>query len=280
MKKGQKGGSVQPLTLFDTFKYNNSTVTELRTGIFAPITQVTEASTIFKEFVKAGRVRIIQTEYGEVRIRGNILTQVHKDVIDAIFATATCSEETKAGNLALFFSAYEVQNFLGLKSASNQKWLKKILGQIKTTNIEFKDKEGNTWDFNITDSGGYSAKKDAYVIIFTEGYQNFFLDQVTVNYKSELKKLMAADDALIKAIVRYFFTHAYDMQIGFDKLLDLVGYPKSDASIKKAKKKCRENIEVFSSFNIKFDSKTYQFSYTKLSTITHHIPQAKQLNKQ
>lgn len=262
-------------TLFDTFKCNNATVTELRTGIFAPITQVTEASTIYKEFVAAGRVRTIQTEYGEVKITGNILTQTHKDVIDAIFATASFSETTKAGNIALFFSSYEVQSFLGLKSTTNHKWFKKVLGQIKTTNIEFKDKDGNLWDFNFTDSGGYSAKKDAYAIVFTEGYQNFFLDQVTVNYKDELKKLMLVDDSLVKAIIRYFFTHAYNMQIGFDKLLDAVGYPKSEVSIKKARKKCRDSVEDFKNFNIEFNPKTYMFSYSKLQTITHTIPKDK-----
>ena len=263
------------LSLFESFKNNNATVTELRVGIFAPITQVTASSTTHRDFVSAGRVRKINTAWGEVKIKGNILTQVHRDIIDAIFATASFSETTKAGNIALFFSGYEVQDFLGLKSKTNNTWLKKKLDEIKTTNIEFRDKEGNEYDFNITDSGGYSAKKDSFVIVFTEGYRNFFQSQVTVNYKEELRQLMTVEDSLIKAIIRFFFTHANDVKIGFEALLDTVGYPQNAVTLKKARKKIREHLLDFKKFNIEVNHKTYMFSYSKLNTITHTVPEAK-----
>ena len=263
------------LSLFESFKNNNATVTELRVGIFAPITQVTASSTTHRDFVSAGRVRKINTAWGEVKIKGNILTQVHRDIIDAIFATASFSETTKAGNIALFFSGYEVQDFLGLKSKTNNTWLKKKLDEIKTTNIEFRDKEGNEYDFNITDSGGYSAKKDSFVIVFTEGYRNFFQSQVTVNYKEELRQLMTVEDSLIKAIIRFFFTHANDVKIGFEALLDTVGYPQNPVTLKKARKKIREHLLDLKKFNIEVNLKTYMFSYSKLHTITHTVPEAK-----
>ena len=267
-------------SLFETFKNSNSTVTELRVGIFAPITQVTATSEINKKFLKAGRIHKIETNWGSVKVKGNILTQIHRDIIDAIFSTATFSEKTKRGNIALFFSAYKVQSFLNKKSKTNRTWLKKKLDEIKTTNIEFTDKDGNCYDFNITDSGGYSSKKDSYVIVFTEGYMNFFQNEVSVNYKKEISKLMSVEDAMIKAIVRFFFTHANNIQINLVNILEILGYPVHlSASMKKARRSLRENEKTLNSFNITFDSKTYLLKYQKLDTITHNIPKNKEIKK-
>jgi len=268
------------LSLFETFKTSNATVTELRVGIFAPITQITATSAIQKDFIAAGRVRKVETAWGSVKVKGNILTQIHRDVIDAIFATASYSETTVRGNIALFFSGYEVQEFLGRKSKTNNTWLKKKLDEIKTTNVEFTDKVGNTHDFNLTDSGGYSVKKDSFVIVFTEGYMNFFQKQVSVNYKNEMKKLMDVDDALIKAMVRFFFTHANGMSIELINLLDILGYPTHiPASLKKARRAVREHQKELEEFSITVDLKRWVFTYKKLSSVTHNIPANKKLSK-
>lgn len=266
-------------SLFETFKTSNATAAELRVGIFAPITQVTVNSELNLKFIEAGRVHKVKTAWGSVEVKGNILTQIHRDIMDAIFATASFSETTKRGNVALFFSAYEVQVFLGRKSTSNRTWLKKKLDEIKTTNIEFTDKNGNKYDFNITDSGGYSVKKDSYAIVFTEGYMNFFQSEVSVNYKSEMKKLMGVEDAMLRAVVRFFFTHANNIQINFVKLLDTLGFPTHlPASMKKARRAIRENEEVLKSFNITVDLKTWLISYKKLDSITHNVPKNKTIS--
>jgi len=267
-------------SLFENFKTSNATATELRVGIFAPITQVTASSEINKNFITNGRVHKVETKWGSVKVKGNILTQIHRDIIDAIFSTAAYSEKTKKGNIALFFSAYKVQDFLNRKSKTNRTWLKKKLDEIKTTNIEFVDKSGNTFDFNITDSGGYSAKKDSYVIVFTEGYMNFFQNEVSVNYKNEMAKLMKVENAMIKAIVRFFFTHANNIQIDLVNLLDVLGYPTNlPASMKKARKAIRENEEVLKSFNITVEYSSYLLKYQKLDTVTHNIPKNKASSK-
>jgi len=267
-------------SLFENFKTSNATVTELRVGIFAPITQVTASSQLNKKFIENGRVHKVKTKWGSVKVKGNILTQIHRDIIDAIFSTASFSETTKKGNVALFFSAYEVQKFLNRKSKTNRTWLKKKLDEIKTTNIEFIDKDGNTFDFNITDSGGYSAKKDSYAIIFTEGYMNFFQNEVSVNYKNEMAKLMKVENAMIRAIIRFFFTHANNIQIDLVNLLKVLGYPiELAASMKKARKAIRDYEEVLKSFNITVIHSSYLLKYQKLDTVTHNIPKNKVASK-
>lgn len=260
-------------SLLDTFKTNVSTVTELRVGIFAPITQITAASQTYKNFVANSRERRLQTPWGSVIVRGNILTQVHRDIIDAIFSTATNVETTQNGNIALFFSGYEVQKFLGKKSSTNNNWLKKKLNEIKTTNVEFRDAEGNEYDFNITDSGGYSVKRDSFVIVFTESYMKFFQNQVTVDYRKELRKVLELEEPLIKAIIRFFFTHANNMTIELTKLLNILGYSEGERALKEARKKIRSNLEKLSEFGITVDTKKYILSYKKLQSVTHTIPE-------
>lgn len=261
-------------SLLDLFQNNVATVTELRVGIFAPITQITARSKTYKDFVKNGRERKLASPWGDVIVRGNILTQIHRDILDAIFTQNKEVKTTPNGNIAVFFSGYEIQSFLGKKSLTNNTWLKKKLNEIKTTNIEFKDGQGNEYDFNITDSGGYSVKQDSFVIVFTEAYMNFFGKQTTVDYKDEIKKLLEVHDPLVKAIIRFFFTHANDMSIDLDKLLSSLGYPDGDRPKKEARSTLRASTDKLIEFGITVDLKKNIIHYAKSHNVTHSVPQA------
>ena len=267
-------------SLFENFKTSNATVGELRIGIFAPITQVTASSELYKKFIANDRVYEIKTKWGSIKVINNILTQIHRDIMDAIFSTASYSETSKSGNVTLYFSAYEVQNFLNRKSKTNRTWLKKKIKEIMNTGVEYTDNKKNFYVFNIVDSGGYSAKKDAYAIKFTEGYMDFFKKEVSVNYKKEMSKLMKIDNAMIKAMIRFFFTHANNIQIDLTNLLEVLGYPVHlPASMKKARKAIRDHQEVLKSFNITVVYPSYLLKYQKLDTVTHNIPKNKTTSK-
>jgi hypothetical protein len=60
-------------------KYN-ATTDELRTGMFAPIEKLTKNSATYKKFVENGKKRSVMTSWGDMTIKQQILTQVHRDL--------------------------------------------------------------------------------------------------------------------------------------------------------------------------------------------------------
>jgi hypothetical protein len=258
--------------LIDRFENNTATVTELRVGIFAPIEKISANSTIYKDFIKNNRKRKLTTPWGEVTVKGNILTQIHRDIIDAIMSIGTI-EKTDNNNFMISFIGAELLRYLG-KSPKNHTWLKKILDELKTTNIEYTDKKGNSIDFNISSAGGYSSQKGVFVVMLTESYVKFYEQEVVVNYKQEIPQLIKVDDALVKAIIRFFFTHANKVSFNLEKLLDTLGYPVNAASLKTAKKKMRDHTQTLKDFGIIFD-KSYKVTYSKREGVTHSLSKVK-----
>ena len=70
------------------FENSNATVSELRTGVFAPIEKISSKSKTYTQFIENQKKRFIETSWGKTVIKGNILTQTHRDLLDCLFAGA------------------------------------------------------------------------------------------------------------------------------------------------------------------------------------------------
>jgi hypothetical protein len=263
----------------------NATVDELRTGIFAPIEKITKNSTTYKKFVEAQEKRMIETSWGNVIIHKQILTQVHKDILDCIFVNAN---ETKKvdGGIIFCFSAKKVLKEYGYKDPST-KWLDKKLLELETASIELQQNNGNKYRFKIITSSGYSEEHDSFIIKLSNEYIDFFDKSTIINYKQELSKLLKVDSPLLKAIIRFFWTHNESkMSIvtepnGKKGLLETIGFPTdSPRTLQKAKKEIKDNHELLSSFGIRYEEdKKNKISYLKSSfenNITFSGPNTKE----
>ncbi len=240
------------------FEKTLTTANELRTGIFAPIDKISANSKTYKDFIENNRKRSLETSWGKTIIKGNILTQTHRDLLDCIIAGAKEIKELKGGAIAVYFSTTDILKSYSGKINTNTKWLKDKLDEIQNSSIEFK--QNNTKDyysFSIIDSHAFSEKHNSFGLVLTPAYRKFFEEQLTVNYKKELPKLLQVKSALLKAIIRFFWTHATGSNMDIENLLQTVGFPLESIRMKqKAIKEIKDNVDLLAEYGIIFEPKS------------------------
>ena len=240
------------------FEKTLTTANELRTGIFAPIDKISANSKTYKDFIENGRKRAIETSWGKTIVKGNILTQIHRDLLDCIIAGAKEIKELEGGAIAVYFSTTDILKSYSGKVNTNTRWLKDKLDEIQNSSIEFK--QNNTKDyysFSIIDSHAFSTKHNSFGLVLTPAYRKFFEEQLTVNYKKELPKLLKVKSALLRAIIRFFWSHSVSSNMDIANLLKTVGFPVESIRMKqKAVKDIKDNIELLSEYGIVFEPKS------------------------
>jgi len=248
------------------FEKTLTTANELRTGIFAPIDKISANSKTYKDFIANNRKRSLETSWGKTIIKGNILTQTHRDLLDCIIADAKEVKELEGGAIAVYFSTTEILKSYSGKSNTNTKWLKDKLDEIQNSSIEFKQNNTNDYySFSIIDSHAFSTKHNSFGLIFTPAYRKFFEEQLTINYKKELPKLLKVKSALLKSIIRFFWTHSVSSSMDILVLLKTVGFPLESVRMKqKAVKEIKDNVELLAQYGIIFEPKS-KLIYSKNS---------------
>ena len=250
--------SIIEFDVVNKFEKTITTVNELRTGIFAPIDKISANSKTYKDFIANNRKRVIETSWGKTIVKGNILTQTHRDLLDCIIAGAKEIKELDGGAIAIYFSTTDILKSYSGKVNTNTKWLKDKLDEIQNSSIEFKQNKCNDYySFSIIDSHAYSTKHNSFGLILTPAYRKFFEEQLTINYKNELPKLLKVKSALLRAIIRFFWSHSAGSNMDIMKLLETVGFPIESIRMKqKAIKEIKDNIELLSNYGIVFEPKS------------------------
>lgn len=240
------------------FEKTTTTANELRTGIFAPIDKISANSKTYQDFIENGRKRLIETSWGKTIVKGNILTQTHRDLLDCIIAGAKEIKELEGGAIAVYFSTTEILKSYSGKVNTNTRWLKDKLDEIQNSSIEFKQNNSKDYySFSIIDSHAFSTKHNSFGLVLTPAYRKFFEEQLTVNYKKELPKLLKVKSALLRAIIRFFWSHSVSSNMDIENLLKTVGFPIESVRMKqKAIKEIKDNVELLSEYGIIFEPKS------------------------
>jgi hypothetical protein len=262
------------------FERTNVSVSELRTGLWAPIEKVSSTSLIYKNFIKNKRSRAISTKWGKVLVTGNILTQVHRDLLDCIIASADNVEELADGGVAVFFTESNALKRYGNKSSSNHTWLRSKIREIRNTSIEMEDKNGKYYAFQIIEEDGGVKETGEFKIVFSAKYRQYIEGQLTIGYLNELDKLLTIESALLKSIVRFFWTHKDAWSMGIDDLLLTVGYPQDSAqALRAAKREIESHIETLGLMGIYAGEEEYfEGSRRKLKRILYRKPEGAQID--
>ena len=248
------------------FEKTLTTANELRTGIFAPIDKISANSKTYKDFIANNRKRSLETSWGKTIVKGNILTQTHRDLLDCIIAGAKEIKELEGGGIAVYFSTTDILKSYSGKINTNTKWLKDKLDEIQNSSIEFKqNKTQDYYSFSIIDSHAYSTRHNSFGLVLTPAYRKFFEEQLTVNYKKELPKLLKVKSALLRSIIRFFWSHATGSNMDIENLLKTVGFPLESIRMRqKAIKEIKDNIELLQEYGIIFEPKS-KLIYRKAS---------------
>ena len=247
---------------------STATITELRIPIFSPVQKLSGNSVTAREFKKNGGIRIIETSWGKVEIRGRkLLTQVHRDLLDCIYTHASKVLPLPTGEVVLVFSQTKILKEYSRDSKSvhweNQtKWLKEKIKEIRDITINYVDTKGNSFDFNLISHLDYLEEHKAYSITLDNRYLKFYERELSINYKKELTKLLQVDSALTKAIIRWFFTHKKESRFKLMTVLQALGFPiDSPKSLQVCKRTMKNEAGEFQSFGIDYNPSEEMFYY-------------------
>ena len=251
----------------DKIEQSTTSITELRVPIFAPVQKLSGNSTTAKEFKKNGGIRIISTSWGKIEIRGRaLLTQVHRDLLDCIYTHASHVTPTGNGEVTLVFSQTKVlREYKSGKSNSwetQTKWLKTKIKEIRDITVNYENNKGDSFDFNLISNLDYLEEYHSYSITLDKRYLRFYEKELSINYKKELPKLLKVESAVIRAVIRWFFTHKNESKYKLLTVLEALGFPvDSPKTLQTTKKEFRESVEIFNSFGIDYNSKEEIFYY-------------------
>jgi hypothetical protein len=250
------------LALFDVvskIEQSTASVTELRVPIFAPVQKLSGNSTTAQAFKKSGGIRVIETSWGKVEIRGRkLLTQVHRDLLDCVYTHASNIQHKDDGDVAMLFSQGKIlREYSADKSESfetNTKWLREKIEEIRDVTVKFEDGSKRSADFNLIKYLDYDDEASSYCITLDRRYLRFYEQELSIGYKRELPKLLKVDSALIRALIRWFFTHKDESKYKLMTVLEALGFPvESPKSLQVAKREIKSRIEELQTFGIEYD---------------------------
>ncbi len=259
------------LALFDVvekIEKSTTSITELRVPIFAPVQKLSGNSVTAQEFKKNGGIRTIETSWGKVEIRGRkLLTQVHRDLLDCIYTHASHVKPQANGEVIVLFSQTKIlKEYSGdekSKSVEKQtKWLREKIKEIRDITVNYVNGKGDSFDFNLISHLDYMDEYKSYSITLDNRYLKFYERELSINYKKELPQLLKIDSALIKAILRWFFTHKNESTYKLLTVLEALGFPvDSPKTLQVAKRDIKNRVEELQSFGIDYNPKEEIFFY-------------------
>jgi hypothetical protein len=260
-----KNKNVNTNGIIKKFENSTTTVNESRLSIFTPMASVSTSSKMYTDFVRNKKRMVIETDLGKTIIKGSILTQTHRDILDCLLSEAKDIRETPRGGVQVVISPDGLLKGYRGNSDEDIKWIKNKIDEVQVSAIEIHSQDGlSLFSFNIISSFAYSEERGLYVVEFSPEYCRFFNEQFTVNYTKELPALLAVKSPIIKAVVRFFWSHSKPISIHIDELLRVIGrYDMETKEAMLAKKKLISYIWDISEFGISYNNQTSEFSYSK-----------------
>jgi len=248
--KNKTGNNVEK-----NLKRATSSFVENTLPIFFPVKNIhkTKAYALFKQ--NNGSLKI-KTTFGALEIRGRILGQNHKDILEMLL----CQRKIlirKDDSIAVNFGRYAFLQDLG-RSTGNYKWLEERIKEIRDFNFSITYK---TQDDKIMEVGGFGIidkykfeENGTMSVKFTEEFTNFYREENLLDYAKYVPKIAKMKEPFLKAVVREMLKHK-KYQIHFSKLIENFRYNNllSETEIKKYKSllKNEENRKYLAeNFNI------------------------------
>jgi len=203
-----------------------STVIENSTAIFLPHKRL-DKSSVQKKFYEQNQILEIKSDlFNKVEIRGRLLCQTHKDILEILLTSPkTYNEEKKTFSVKV--TAYHVLKRLG-KYTSNKKWLSQKLSEIAECRIEieFQDntKKSRRFNFGFIETISKEDEKE-FTIRFLSTYSYFMAKNEMIDYSNHVENILQIKNPFISSIVRYMLTHkGNNSQISIDNLIKKLNF--------------------------------------------------------
>jgi len=221
-----------------------NSISQMRNALFLPYIKI-ENTNLYKQFIANERkVVLFENEYYKLEIMDHLLSQVHRDILDVVLNRKLIPLE---GDRA--YVSFHINSLLKELNLHNGKtdrdWVKQKLEELKRVNIKIiskKDEAKETSLYNICDIARYSEKLEQYLLVLSTDYLRMLSQDILVNYSNYLPHILSIEHGVIKAFVRYVFSHTWVNKTVDSVLLEIEVDPKTmgKRNYQKIKKSIRE----------------------------------------
>ncbi len=235
-------------------QHPTSTVSQSRVPIFAPVTRKAPNK------VSRGNVTF-KTSWGTCTIQDCQLTQVHRDFIDSILTYHDNITRHDTGDITYYVKPYAIMKKMGW-SRPNTTWFNKIIEELRTTTLHLHEL---SWRITvgivirhkyissyINQNSSKFGQEMPYAVQFSSEFLKIFQLETRVHYPRLLDSVLAIESPLIRALVRYCFTHN-NVFIRLDNLLEILGAIDNQMSSRARRAKLaelRNSTDLLSIFGI------------------------------
>lgn len=187
---------------------------------------------VFYPSIRQGKTNWhVKNVYGEVKISGN-LTQIHRNLLDAIFAFSMKTREFENGSMELLVDPFQITSIT--KSDRHHEWLLEKLHELKMANVELTDAKGmRHWGGIVSEwreskmskpmpGGALTGERKFYAITISSVWMRLYKTSLTVDYKEFIGEISSLKSGVLQAVVRHCLTHQ-ELNKNLDELLVEIG---------------------------------------------------------
>lgn len=171
-----------------------TTVTQSRAAIFSPTLRPT---------AKTATV-VVETPWARATISRVQLTQVHRDILDALFSHVQPHIRAD-GSCAFVFHPHALLKRLH-ETGNNIEWLREKFRDLEGAGLRVETPK-YTVETSIVRKHAWTADGSQYAVVLESEYMQFFACDLRVHTEGLTDKILALKHAATKALVRFVLTH-------------------------------------------------------------------------
>lgn len=260
----------------------STTVSQSRIPIFLPISRIEHKN-------PPAQIRRVETSWGYAELSGPVLTQAHRDILDAGWLLAERIHQWSDGSVSLYLDAYKMRKLLGL--GNNQKRLIKRLHDLRDAGLLIRPKTASVSiytsiitkiQYETAEEGALKSTKfgggQLLEIKLSETYMALFQQEARVHDKEVLEARLKIEEPLIRALLRFMHTMNRGSRIGIKTaLITLAAILPEEKTYKvsRAKKIIMDNQATLAAFGVKIDKDSIIYERDKRVFFTNPSPQRK-----
>lgn len=208
-----------------------TTVTQSRAIMFLPVSRTSHLQKLEKDTAHL----VFKNAHAEVSIKGRLLTQVHRNILDAIFSYYEPARVHQDGSVSYAFTMHSLLKHLGDVHARNHAWLRDRLDDMMMVVLITKTNDGWTNHSHILSGHRYSEKHanrkgdPLYVVTFDPYFLNYLRHDLHVHTEKLTPQILRLQHAQTQALVRYLLSHT-ETNISLEEVLYTIGVFRDDVS--------------------------------------------------
>lgn len=206
-----------------------TTATQSRAIMFLPLYR----SEGMHKLGKDESVTVFKNNHAEVSVKGRLLTQIHRNILDAIFSYYEPARTNNDGSVSYAFTLHSLMKHLGDKHARNHSWLRDRLDDMMMVVLITKTIDGWTNHSHILSNHRYSEKASnrngdpLYVVTFDPYFLNYLRYDLHVHTEKLTPQILDLKHAQTQALVRYLISHT-ETNKALDEVLTTIGVFRDD----------------------------------------------------